>query len=71
MPDMIMLANAGTEASGGGGIGTIVNAVGDVVSMCSKVFDVMVSNQLLLFYTAAGVLTVAITVFAHMKHVAK
>ena len=32
MPDMIMLANAGTEASGGGGIGTIVNAVGDVVS---------------------------------------
>lgn len=72
MPNLLMLASAGdTGAASGGGIGTIVNAVGDVVSMCTKVFDVMVANPLLLFFTAAGVLSCAIGVFAHLKHVAK
>lgn len=69
MPSSVMLAEAGTGASGG--IGVIVSAVGDVVSMCGKVFDVMVGNPLLLFFTAAGVLSCAIGVFAHLKHVAK
>ncbi len=72
MPNFLMLASAGdTGAASGGGIGVIVNSVGDVISMCAKVFDVMVDNPLLLFYTAAGVLSVAIGVFAHLKHVAK
>lgn len=70
MPTTVMLAAAESGTSSGG-IGTIVNAVGDVVSMTSKVFDVIIDNPLLLFYVAAGVLGVAIGVFAHLKHVAK
>lgn len=66
----IMLASAGTEAASGG-IGAIISACTDVVSMVGSVFNVMVGNPLLLFYTAAGVLTCAIGIFAHMKHVAK
>lgn len=70
MPTTVMLASVG-DGTSSGGIGAIIDATVDVVSMVSKVFDVMVSNPLLLFFTASGVLGTVIGVFAHMKHVAK
>ncbi|MBD5531082.1 MAG: hypothetical protein HDQ98_14520 [Lachnospiraceae bacterium] len=70
MPTTVMLA-AAEGGTSSGGIGTIVSATTDVVSLVSNVFDIMVSNPLLLFFVAVGVLSAAIGVFAHLKHVAK
>lgn len=72
MPSVVMLADAAVEgASSGGGIGVIVTAVGDVVSLVPMVFDMITGNPLLLFFTATGVLGAVFGLFAHLKHVAK
>lgn len=72
MPNVLMLAAAVTEeGSAGGGIGVIVSAVSDVVSLFPKVYDMITGNPLLLFFTASGVLGAVFGLFAHLKHVAK
>lgn len=72
MPSVVMLADAAVEGTtSGGGIGVIVTAVGDVVSLVPKVYDMITGNPLLLFFTAVGVLGAVFGLFAHLKHVAK
>lgn len=66
MPMGIMLA-AETPAAGTD-MSVVVNAIGTVVQVVGKVWDVVVANPFLLFVLGAGALTVGAGVFTTIRH---
>ncbi len=66
MPGIMLAANVG-EAGGGSGFSVIVGAIGDVVSIVGKIWDVVVSNPLLLFGVGAAVIGTAAGVFSTIR----
>ena len=72
------LASDGGFAGGqmGGGrnpsdTATIVSAMDDLVDIMGQVFNVMVSNPLLLVFLAAGLFTLGVKIFKKVKRAAK
>ena len=49
----------------------IITAITDVTSVVEGVFTVIVGNPLLLFFTAASLVTVGVTVFKRIKGAAR
>lgn len=49
----------------------IITACGDVVSIVTQVFGVMTANPVLLFFLAASLLGVGISVFKRIKGAAR
>lgn len=69
MPNIVMLADAVVETpASGADMSVVVNAIGTVVSVVGKVWDVIVSNPFLLFCTGAGALILGAGVFVTIKH---
>lgn len=71
MPLVAMLADAattpGADAAGSADMGVVVNAIGTVVSVVGKVWDVVTGNPFLLFGLGAAALTIGVGVFASIR----
>lgn len=66
MSGMVMLAEASTPTTGD--MSLVVNAMGTVVQVVGKVWDVIVGNPFLLFSLGAGALVIGTHVFRSVKN---
>ena len=56
---------------GATGIAVVTGAIGNVVDVVGQIFTVMTGNAYLVFFMAAGLLGVGITIFKRLKGAAK
>ena len=64
---LALAAGTGTSSS----LAPIITAMGDIVDVMGEVWEVMVSNPLLLAFLAASLLASGITLFRKIKRAAK
>ena len=60
-----------SEGSFGGGRSSVTQAMGDVVDVMGQVWEVMVSNPLLVVFLAASLFAVGVRIFRKVKRAAK
>lgn len=68
MPNIVMLADTVVESPASADMSVVVNAIGTVVNVVVKVWDVIVGNPFLLFSTGAAALTIGAAVFVTIRH---